>query len=122
MRAPCSTPPRHMGKGSGNDAYWRASMESAPAADLDGWPETLRLRIAALADPFEQHRGQVALAGVREHGEKHRALGSLGGDFESRGKRRARGDAAENALAAGEVARRFHPPRAPHGDDPWRPS
>src|ERR1700737_3460588 len=108
MRAPCSTPPRHMGKGSGNDAYWRASMGSATAADLNGRPEALRLRIAALGDPFEQHRGQVALAGVREHGEKHRALGSLGGDFESRGKGRAGGDAAENALAASEDARGFH--------------
>src|SRR3984893_16273397 len=97
-----------MGKGSGNDAYWRASMGSAPAANLDGRPEALRLRIAALADPFEQHRGQVALARGRKHAEKHRALESLGGDFESRGKRRARGDAAENAFAANEGARGFH--------------
>src|SRR3989440_11439352 len=107
MRAPCSTPPRHIGKGSGNDAYWRASMGSAPAVDLEGRPYALGLRIAALGDPLEQHRGQVALGGVREHGENHRALRSLAGDLESGGKRRARGNAAENTLAAGEGARGF---------------
>src|SRR5256885_17131200 len=105
MRAPCSIPPRHMGKGSGNDAYWRASMASAPAADLDGPTDALGLRIAAFGDPFEQDRGQVALGGVPEHGENHRPVGRLAGDLEGGGKRRARGNAAENAFAAGEGAR-----------------
>jgi hypothetical protein len=30
---------------------------------------SLRLRIAALGDPFEERRGQIALARVRQHGE-----------------------------------------------------
>src|SRR5256885_2465157 len=109
MRAPCRTPPRHMGNGSGNDAYWRASMGSRHLRRT--WMArayALGLRIAALGDPLEQHRGQVALGGVREHGENHRALGSLAGDLESGCKRRARGNAAENALAACEGARGLH--------------
>src|SRR5437660_11933808 len=108
MRAPCSTPPRHMGKGSGNDAYWRASMGRQLRRTWMARPYALGLRIAALGDPLEQHRGQVALGGVREHGENHRALGSFAGDLESGGERRARGNATEDAFASGEGARAFH--------------
>src|SRR5215467_16252196 len=104
MRAPCSTPPRHMGKGSDSTAYWRASMgkmhySGAPArADARSG-----LRIASLGDPLEENRREIPLTCIRQHGEDHRALRGISGHPGCGSECGPGGDSAENALLAGEL-------------------
>src|SRR5580658_2986823 len=100
MRAPCNTPPFHMGKGSGMAANLRASytvLVSLP--EESAGRESSGLGVTTVTDSFEQRRGEIALAGVRQHRENHRALRRVGRHFERGRDGGAGGDAAEDTLA-----------------------
>src|SRR5690606_21902590 len=74
-------------------ACWQSAQRGQP------------LVVRTLVDALEQRGGEVALAGVRQHGQQHRAGRCLGGDLQRGGNRRAGGDADEDAFLGRQAAR-----------------